>query len=83
MKVRQLVALLQGMEPDATVLLAFNRDYPFEYDVDGVAVRRDCADLDEESSAIDDGARPGDVLLTQGEQQRYGSDVVWDVAQKP
>jgi hypothetical protein len=68
------------------------RNYPFEVALDGVAVREDFAESDDEDddadyeapSAHDRWSTPesklprNDVFLLEGQQLRYGSSAAWD-----
>jgi hypothetical protein len=85
MKVKELIEILEDMDPDATVLLASQPAWPFEYSVAGVAVREDVGDDEDESDEekpYADGCHANDVFIVEGEQLRYGSKAVWDAAQR-
>ena len=74
MKVKDLLAILSDLDPEADVLLASQPNYPIEYRLGGVAVRSDFADPDDLSA----GAKSNDVLLLEGSHIRYGSRDAWD-----
>lgn len=88
MKVQELMALLSKMDPDASVYVAIQPEYPFEVALLGIAVRRDFTEADEEEfeggeSQRDRWSTPArllpanDVLLVTGEQVRYGERAAW------
>jgi hypothetical protein len=92
MKVHELIAILQELEPDADVYIMSQPNYPFEHAVRGVAVREDFTECDDEEEEDEgDGsapagdrwsARPGDlpasdVFILEGEQLRYGCRDAW------
>ena len=94
MKVSELIELLSDLDPDAEVYMMSQRNYPFEVALDGVTVREDfveCDDEDDDSddedeapSAHDRWSTPesrlprNDVFLLEGRQLRYGSSAAWD-----
>ena len=76
MKVKDLLQVLSGVDPDANVLIAAQPTYPIEYALVGVAVRSDfCGEDDDPASGS-----PTDVLLVEGSFARYGSRDVWSSA---
>lgn len=89
MKVHELIEILETLDPDAEVLLATQRDYPFENTLEGVVTRRDFTGLDVEEDddfvegPLDSGRRPeprrSDVLLLEGEQLRCGTAAAWNM----
>ena len=91
MTVQELITILETMDPDAQVLMTISREWPFEYSVQGVAVRSDFVEYDDDDDDIserpDDAygkpqPHPDDVLLVEGEQLRYGVKAAWDVARR-
>jgi hypothetical protein len=71
MKIKDLLAALRDLDPEANILLIIQPGHPLEYEVAGVAVR---SDFSKDTNA---GAQPGDVLLLQGAGGRYGSREAW------
>jgi hypothetical protein len=85
MKVKDLIELLEDLDPEANVLIASQPNWPFEYSVAGVAVREDVGDDEDEGDEeklYADGCHGSDVFIVEGEQLRYGSKAVWDAAQR-
>ena len=85
MKVKELIEILEDMDPEATVLLASQPSWPFEYGLAGVAVRGDFAD--EEDGGGDEptyglGTAANDVFIVEGQQLRYGSKAAWSAARR-
>ena len=94
MKVRDLIELLEGVDPDANVFVMSQQQWPFEYGVAGVTVREefeggeDDEDGGEDESAEDQaerrreaerrGEQPNDVFVVEGQQLRYGHKRAWD-----
>lgn len=94
MKVSKLIELLSDLDPDADVYVMSQRSYPFENALDGVTIREDFVDCDDDDvEADDDPEAPGpddrwsapesklprnDVFLLEGRQLRYGSSAAWD-----
>ncbi len=94
MKVSKLIELLSDLDPDADVYVMSQRSYPFENSLDGLTIREDFVDCDDDDEeANDDAEAPGpddrwsapesklprnDVFLLEGRQLRYGSSVAWD-----
>ena len=93
MKVQELMELLADCDPDAEVLLASQPHWPFEYDVYGVAARKDVLcpgdwTSDDECCGIcamhmndhpdwPEDCDASDVLILEGRQLRYGSKEAW------
>lgn len=89
MRVRELLALLAELEPDAEVFVAVQPSWPFEHRLLGVAVREDFTETDEDADEVLDrwsahASRlpKDDVLLVAGDQVRYGDAAVWDVVRR-
>jgi hypothetical protein len=89
MKVHELIEILESMDPDATVLMATQRSYPFENTLHGLVARCDVTDPDEDDDQDEGpfdcapaGPRSSDVLLLEGEQLRYGIAAAWDAARR-
>ena len=80
MIVRELIALLEDMDPEATVLIASQPSWPFEYSVAGVVAREEVRDEDadeEGERTYERGTAGNDVFIVEGDQLRYGSKTVW------
>jgi hypothetical protein len=86
MKVHELIAILQELEPDADVYIMSQPNYPFEHAVRGVSVREDFSECEQGETKEAAGDRwtaraselPGnDVFILEGEQLRYGSREAW------
>jgi hypothetical protein len=61
MKVRELIAVLEDLDPEAAVYIMSQPNYPFEHAVSGVALREDftdCDDEDEEDAEGEEEVRP-------------------------
>ncbi len=95
MKVRELISLLEDMEPDADVFLLTQEAYPFENSIAGVCERRDFTecepDPDPAAEAPHGKARwytregrlpASDVFLIEGAQLRYGNKAAWEAARR-
>ena len=86
MTVKVLMDLLSEMDPEANVLIATQRSYPFENTVHGVVERseyedeEDCQDRNSLSGHPNDAAKTTDVLISCGRQTGYGSDLTWEHA---
>ncbi len=81
MKVSQLIEILQQEDPEATVLLAQQPHWPFEYSVRGVVARNEFDEPeDDECRGPDDERRANDVFIVEGSQLRYGHRDAWDAA---
>lgn len=76
MKVKDLLAILRDLDPEANVVLSTQPSYPMEYALSSVAVRSDVSDRDDMTR----GAQPNDVLLLEGSHLRYGSRASWDAS---
>jgi hypothetical protein len=55
MKVRELIAVLEDLDPEAAVYIMSQPNYPFEHAVSGVALREDFADCDDEDDEEGEG----------------------------
>jgi hypothetical protein len=71
MKVRELIAMLEKQDPEASVLLMIQPHQPWECGVDRVVTRRSFDEPREPETTSND------VLLLQGAQRRYGSRKAW------
>ena len=85
MTVSELMGLLEDCDPNAEVLVMSQPSWPFENSIMGVAVRSEISgedddDEEEAPSSRDDGARPNDVFILEGQQLRYGSRDAWAAA---
>jgi hypothetical protein len=67
MKVRELMELLSEVDPEATVRLLLQPNYPFEHNILGLAVRSDFQE------SLMQGESDNDVLLLEGNQIGYGN----------
>jgi hypothetical protein len=79
MKVRDLKALLARMDDNQNVYLLADARLPWEYELLGVAERRDFEDEERTWPGHDDipNAKACDVFLVQGRGLRVGSRDVW------
>ena len=90
MKVQELIEILENMDPDATVLLATQPAWPFEYSIEGVVTRWDFTEFDPHNRfehMTNDGGLgsdpvSSDVLLLEGTQLRYGTKAAWEAARR-
>lgn len=76
MTVGELIEVLENVDPEAKVLMGCQPRWPFEYACTGVTVRG--AFKEEEDIRGDENSN--DVILLQGNQLRYGDEVMWDHA---
>ena len=77
MKVKDLIEMLQGCDPEATVLLGTQPSWPFEVGIEGVVQRSDFDDVGEDEYS--DNRKSTDVLILEGGQIRYGQKAAWEV----
>ena len=91
MKVHELIEILQDMDPEATVWLMVQPNYPFEHRLGGVCQRSDWAEEDPEAEPWTDRDRwgasesqlPGnDVFILDGGQARYGAAAAWEAGRR-
>jgi hypothetical protein len=87
MKVKELIAVLKELEPNAQVLIiASQPNWPFEIELSGVVTRAECDEPDEdgnvEAKASTSDLLPTDVFLVEGQQLRYGSKTPFRLARK-
>jgi hypothetical protein len=82
MKVKELIEILEDMDPEATVLLASQPNWPFEYGLAGVAVRGDFEDGGGDEPTYGLGTAANDVFIVEGQQLRYGSKAAWSAARR-
>ena len=95
MKVRELIEILEELDPEASVYIMSQQNWPFEVAIHGVTVREEFTETDDEDDAAEDAptrtegdrwsARPealprNDVFIVEGSQVRYGSKEAWDAA---
>lgn len=87
MKVAELIEMLQECDPDANVLLMTQRGYPFEWSINGLAVREDFDSADEPDEDGDENYGTNfesmmklgnDVFLLEGRQLCYGDKDAWN-----
>ena len=86
---KQLIEILEDLDPDAEVLLMSLQSWPFKNGIAGVAVREDLAEDDEdlddderEEPRYEKGTAANDVFIVEGQQLRYGSKAAWDAARR-
>ncbi len=77
MKVKDVLAILADLDPEANVLLATQPSYPMESTLGGVAVRSEVSEVSESDDTAA-GPQPNDVLLLEGSHVRYGTRAAWD-----
>jgi hypothetical protein len=82
MKVRELIDILEELDPEANVLLMSQRHWPFENAIYGVTTR---AEIDSErrqddESVTSEDENPTDVFIVEGDQLRYGNQSAWEAA---
>ncbi len=84
MQVAELIEILEGMDPDAEVLIGSAPAWPFEYSIAGVTTREDVlAETEGEDDPVyEDNRGPSDVFLLEGEQLRYGSKLMWSAVRR-
>ena len=95
MKVRELIEILEELDPEASVYIMSQQNWPFELAIHGVTVREEFTETDDEDGDAEDApartegdrwrARPealprNDVFIVEGSQLRYGSKDAWDAA---
>ncbi len=93
MKVRDLIELLEGMDPDADVFIMAQPSWPFEHGLSGICQRRDFTEPDDfdDDEDVEEAPRSrdrwsgsesqhpsNDVFLIEGSQLRYGNKNAWD-----
>jgi hypothetical protein len=78
MKVSELIEILNDCDPEASVFVMTQRNYPLEATLHGVSVREEFSD-DEDT---DRDRAPNDVVLLEGRNIGYGSSDAWAVAQR-
>jgi hypothetical protein len=86
MTVEDLMTILEDMDPEAEVVMVFQRNWPLEYSLGGVALRSDIDGEDDGDAPArqrrpEEGA-PNDVILVEGSHQRYGNRDAWEVARR-
>lgn len=83
MKLRDLINILEEIEVelgdgDHEVLLMNQQNWPYEYTISQVVIRKELdASDDEDVNPQSDGASPTDIFLVEGRQLRYGSKEAW------
>jgi len=95
MKVRELIEILEELDPEASVYIMSQQNWPFEVAIHGVTVREEFTETDDEDEDAEDeptrtegdlwSAQPealprNDVFIVEGSQLRYGSKEAWDAA---
>jgi hypothetical protein len=95
MKVRELIEILEELDPEASVYIMSQQNWPFEVAIHGVTVREEFTETDDEDEDAEDeptrnegdrwSARPealprNDVFIVEGSHLRYGSKDAWDAA---
>ncbi len=92
MKVHQLIAILDKLDSDGEVFIVVDENYPFEYRVDGVTIREEMVDSDEDEAesepvcdrwtAPESSLPRNDVVIVAGSQTRYGSRRAWEAMRR-
>ena len=92
MKVHQLIEILDELDSDGDVFIVVDANYPFEYWVEGVAIREEMVDPDDDQAddgpvrdrwtASESSLPRNDVLIVAGSQARYGSQRAWDAVRR-
>ena len=84
MKVRELIEILEDMNPDAEVLTMSQPNWPFEYAIAGVTTREemDAGQEDDDERDYPPGISDDDVFIVEGRQLRYGSKSAWETARR-
>jgi hypothetical protein len=85
MLVKELIAELEQLDPNAEVLVASQEHYPWEFVLRSVVTREDVErrEDDEREHPRDEprerepGTAPTDVFLVEGRQLRSGSKAIW------
>lgn len=93
MKVRELIEILEDLDPEASVYVMSQQSWPFEVAIHGVAVREAFTEADDEEdpdapepsthdrwSARPESLPMNDVFIVEGSQLRYGSKDACDAA---
>jgi hypothetical protein len=78
MNVSELIEILSDCDPEASVFVMTQRNYPLESTLDGVTVREEFSE-DEEG---DRDRAANDVVLLEGRHIGYGTADAWDVARR-
>ena len=87
MTVKELIKILEDLDPDARVFVVSQENWPFENDLWGVAVREDMHERDDDDGDhtarnYERGTAANDVFLVEGQQLRYGSKSAWRAARR-
>lgn len=93
MTIRELIERLEDCDPDATVRIMMQENWPFECAIEGINIRENFSGEncecdhriidphDEGCPAADesygDDMAPNDVFIVEGQQERYGSKEAW------
>jgi hypothetical protein len=85
MLVKELIAELEQLDPNAEVLIASQDHYPWEFTLRSVVTREDVERREDderehprdEPRAPEPGTAPTDVFLVEGHQLRSGSKAIW------
>lgn len=82
MTVKELMELLERENPNAEVRMVFQRSYPLEYGVAGVASDAEVAEVEggDCQEPGDDRAAKNVVYVVEGEYGGYGRRAAWDAA---
>ena len=67
MKVKDLIEILDGMNPEAEVRIMSQKNWPFENSIYGVFARGE----------FEDAGNDEDVFIVEGEQLTYGNSAAW------
>ena len=86
MTVSELMEMLEDCDPDATVRIMSQPNWPFEYAIRGLTVREELLniyeDQEDEGDGFADGLEANDVFIVEGAQERYGDKSAWEVARR-
>ena len=86
MTVEELMTILTDMDLDAEAVMVFQRTWPLEYSLGGVALRAEADGHDDGDGDAPSRRRrpevgaPNDVILVEGSHLRYGNRDAWEVA---
>lgn len=85
MKVKELIEILEGMNPEAEVYTMSQKQWPFENVVKAVVERDLFEEVDREEEDAKAQEDPyyrrktvDDVFIVEGKQIRYGNKEAWD-----
>lgn len=81
MTVRELIGLLDQFDPESSVRIMSQPNWPFEYSIAGVWQNEnddtdDAFVMDDDGDDADPGPKP--VFIVEGTQRGYGTKRAWD-----